>query len=48
MGIRQVICLSYDDMIALNTGNRFAKMRPEETRRFAVEGRKMWLSQAVL
>lgn len=41
-GIRQVICLFYDDMIALNTGNRFAKMRPEETKRFAVEGRKMW------
>lgn len=41
-GIRQVICLFYDDMIALNTGNRFAKMCPEETKRFAVEGRKMW------
>ena len=41
-GIRQVICLFYDDMIALNTANRIAKMSPEETRRFAVEGRKMW------
>lgn len=41
-GIRQVICLFYDDMVALNTSNRFAKMSPEETARFAEEGRKFW------
>lgn len=41
-GIRQVVCLFYDDMVALNTSNRFAKMSPEETRRFADEGRKLW------
>ena len=41
-GIRQVVCVFYDDMIALNTANRFAVMPPEELRRFAEEGRKMW------
>lgn len=41
-GIRQVICVFYDDMIALNTANRIAKMSPDETMRFAAEGRKMW------
>lgn len=41
-GIRQVVCLFYDDMIALNTSNRFARMSSAETCRFAEEGRKMW------
>ena len=41
-GIRQVICIFYDDMVALNTSNRFAVMTPEDTKRFALEGQRIW------